>query len=42
MPAFRAAGREITTIEGLAKPDGTLHPTQNAFLGRAGIPMRLL
>ena len=32
MPAFRAAGREITTIEGLAKPDGMLHPTQNAFL----------
>ena len=25
MPAFRAAGREVTTIEGLAK-DGALHP----------------
>ncbi len=36
MPAFRAAGREITTIEGLAKPDGTLHPTQNAFLDAQG------
>ena len=31
MPAFRAAGCEVTTIEGLAK-DGTLHPVQQAFL----------
>ena len=31
MPAFRAAGREVTTIEGLAQ-DGTLHPMQQAFL----------
>ena len=31
MPAFRAAGREVTTIEGLAK-DGALHPVQQAFL----------
>jgi putative selenate reductase molybdopterin-binding subunit len=31
MPAFRAAGREITTIEGLAR-DGELHPLQQAFL----------
>jgi putative selenate reductase molybdopterin-binding subunit len=31
MPAFRAAGREITTIEGLAR-DGALHPMQKAFL----------
>ena len=31
MPAFRAAGREVTTIEGLA-PDGGLHPMQQAFL----------
>jgi CO/xanthine dehydrogenase Mo-binding subunit/aerobic-type carbon monoxide dehydrogenase small subunit (CoxS/CutS family) len=30
-PAFRAAGREVTTIEGLAK-DGELHPMQQAFL----------
>jgi CO/xanthine dehydrogenase Mo-binding subunit/aerobic-type carbon monoxide dehydrogenase small subunit (CoxS/CutS family) len=31
MPAFRAAGRHVTTIEGLAK-DGKLHPVQQAFL----------
>lgn len=30
-PAFRAADREVTTIEGLAK-DGHLHPMQQAFL----------
>ena len=28
--ALQAAGREVTTIEGLAK-DGTLHPLQTAF-----------
>jgi putative selenate reductase molybdopterin-binding subunit len=32
MPAFRAAGRNVTTIEGLAKSDGTLHPVQKAFM----------
>ena len=31
MPAFRAEGREVTTIEGLAR-DGKLHPMQQAFL----------
>ena len=31
MPAFRAAGHEVTTIEGLAE-DGGLHPMQQAFL----------
>ena len=31
MPAFRAAGRRVTTIEGLA-PDHALHPMQRAFL----------
>ena len=30
MPAFRAAGRAITTIEGLA-PDHGLHPMQRPF-----------
>ena len=40
MPAFRAAGREVTTIEGLAK-DGQLHPTAGVSR-RAGISVRLL
>jgi putative selenate reductase molybdopterin-binding subunit len=31
MPAFRAAGRTVTTIEGLA-PKGEKHPVQQAFL----------
>lgn len=31
VPAFRAAGRDITTIEGLA-PEGQLHAIQQAFL----------
>jgi putative selenate reductase molybdopterin-binding subunit len=31
MPAFRAAGCAVTTIEGLAQ-DGALHPMQQAFL----------
>ncbi|MGH7086091.1 MAG: (2Fe-2S)-binding protein, partial [Acetobacteraceae bacterium] len=31
MLAVQAAGRAVTTIEGLAKPDGTLHPMQEMF-----------
>lgn len=31
-PAFRADGKSVTTIEGLADPDGTLHPMQQAFV----------
>jgi putative selenate reductase molybdopterin-binding subunit len=31
IPAFRAADRKVTTIEGLA-PNGKLHPVQQAFL----------
>ncbi|MET0418416.1 MAG: molybdopterin cofactor-binding domain-containing protein, partial [Actinoplanes sp.] len=34
-PAFRAAGRRVTTIEGLAGPDG-LHPVQQCFLDAQG------
>ena len=30
--AASAEGRDITTIEGLAKPDGPLHPMQQAFI----------
>jgi aerobic carbon-monoxide dehydrogenase small subunit len=29
--AVQAEGREVTTIEGLAGPDGGLHPVQQAF-----------
>ena len=29
--ALQCEGAQITTIEGLAKPDGTLHPMQEAF-----------
>ncbi len=29
--ALQADGSQVTTIEGLAKPDGTLHPMQEAF-----------
>jgi xanthine dehydrogenase YagT iron-sulfur-binding subunit len=32
MLAASAEGREITTIEGLARSDGTLHPMQQAFI----------
>ena len=30
--AAQAEGREVTTIEGLASPDGALHPMQQAFI----------
>jgi xanthine dehydrogenase YagT iron-sulfur-binding subunit len=30
--AAMAEGRQVTTIEGLARPDGTLHPMQQAFV----------
>ena len=29
--AFQVEGREITTVEGLASPEGKLHPLQKAF-----------
>jgi xanthine dehydrogenase YagT iron-sulfur-binding subunit len=29
-------GRRISTIEGLAKPDGSLHPMQQAFIDNDG------
>ncbi|MGW2952120.1 (2Fe-2S)-binding protein [Streptomyces eurythermus] len=32
MPAVQARGAGVTTIEGLAEPDGTPHPVQRAFL----------
>ena len=30
--AYEARGKDVTTIEGLEKPDGTLHPIQQAFI----------
>ncbi|MFB8177221.1 molybdopterin-dependent oxidoreductase [Streptomyces sp. NPDC055966] len=35
-PAFRADGRSVTTVEGLAAPDGELHPVQRTFLDAQG------
>ncbi|MFF2113413.1 (2Fe-2S)-binding protein [Rhodococcus koreensis] len=30
-------GREVTTVEGLVEPDGTLHPVQQAFIDCHGL-----
>ena len=30
--AYEARGKSVMTIEGLEKPDGTLHPLQQAFI----------
>ena len=35
--AMQAEGAEILTIEGVAKPDGTLHPMQAAFKENHGL-----
>jgi len=35
--AVQAAGRDVTTIEGVAQPDGTLHPMQAAFREHHGL-----
>ena len=32
VPVERADGCEVTTVEGLARPDGALHPIQRAFV----------
>ncbi|KMY67536.1 (2Fe-2S)-binding protein [Desulfocarbo indianensis] len=37
LPALKAAGREITTIEGLARPDGSLDDIQEAFMDAGAI-----
>ena len=36
MLAGQAEGNEVTTIEGLAQPDGTLHPIQQAMMDAHG------
>ena len=35
--AVQANGREVTTVEGLEKPDGALHPLQQAFIDHGAI-----
>ena len=35
--ALQAQGRAVTTVEGLAKADGTLHPVQEAFIACHGL-----
>jgi len=35
--AVQANGRKVTTIEGLEKADGTLHPLQQAFIDHGAI-----
>jgi carbon-monoxide dehydrogenase small subunit len=35
--AVQADGSEITTVEGLARPDGRLHPVQQAFRDNHGL-----
>ncbi len=35
--AVQAAGRSVTTVEGLARADGTLHPVQDAFIACHGL-----
>jgi carbon-monoxide dehydrogenase small subunit len=37
MLAAQADGREITTIEGMADPDGSMHPLQEAFHRNHGL-----
>jgi carbon-monoxide dehydrogenase small subunit len=37
MLAVQADGSEVVTIEGLARPDGSLHPIQQAFRDRHGL-----
>ena len=35
--ALQVQGRAVTTVEGLAKPDGALHPVQEAFIACHGL-----
>ena len=37
MLALQVQGRAVTTVEGLAKQDGTLHPVQEAFIACHGL-----
>jgi len=35
--SFQANGKEVVTIEGIERPDGTLHPLQEAFVEHGAI-----
>ncbi len=35
--ALQVQGRAVTTVEGLARPDGSLHPVQEAFIACHGL-----
>ncbi len=37
MLAVQAQGAQVVTIEGVAKPDGTMHPMQEAFRDHHGL-----
>jgi carbon-monoxide dehydrogenase small subunit len=37
LPAVKADGRSVTTIEGIAGPDGGLSPVQEAFIRHGGL-----
>ncbi len=37
MLALQAEGRRVTTVEGLARADGTLHPVQEGFIACHGL-----
>jgi carbon-monoxide dehydrogenase small subunit len=37
MLAVQAQGREVTTVEGLARADGSLHPVQEGFIACHGL-----
>ena len=37
VPAERAEGCEVITVEGLARPDGSLSPLQQAFIDTAAV-----
>ena len=37
LPAARLDGAEVVTIEGLERPDGSLHPIQEAFVQAGGV-----
>jgi carbon-monoxide dehydrogenase small subunit len=37
VPVLEAEGMSVTTIEGLAQPDGQLHPLQKAFIDHGAV-----